>query len=112
MLHRASFCSEVIRSDSRWKVLLHPASEVSISFQIGAGNSKLIQYASKRAGLRSGKVEFCLPTKLRATSLTALVIDRASHTLNAFGLFARAKQAFLLDHAAERGLDLAKERER
>ena len=42
-----------------------------------------------------GKVEFCLPTKLHAASRADRVIDRAGHTLNAFGLFARKAQETL-----------------
>ena len=45
-----------------------------------------------------GKVEFCLPTKLRAPSLADHVIGRTGHTghaLNAFGLFAREAQETL-----------------
>jgi hypothetical protein len=76
MLHLAFFCSEVIRSDSEWKTLLHFASEGFTLLQSCAEGSKVVHRASKGTGLCSGKVEFCLPTKLqvRRANVVAFVL--------------------------------------
>jgi len=39
-----------------------------------------------------GKEEFCLPTKLHASSLADRVIGHVGCVLNAFGLFARTME--------------------
>jgi hypothetical protein len=46
-------------------------------------------------------VEFCLPTKLQArrANVVAFALGTLDDALNAFGLFARAEQRFLLDNA-------------
>jgi hypothetical protein len=57
----------------------------------GSGQSLLpTRKCNERTQLVCGKVEFCLPTKLRAPSLADRLIGRKGHALNAFGLFAAA----------------------
>jgi hypothetical protein len=48
------------------------------------------RFPGKYRACSCGKVEFCLPTKLRAPSLADRLIGRKGHALNAFGLFAAA----------------------
>jgi len=56
-----------------------------------AEGSKIFHRASKGTGLCSGKVEFCLPTKLRARRANVICVHtrHLKRTLNASGLFAR-----------------------
>ena len=66
-----------------------------------AEGSKIVHRASKGTGLCSGKVEFCLPTKLQAprANVSCVHARHLVNALNAFGLFAREQQTFLLDNA-------------
>ena len=66
VIHAASFCSKVVRSDSSWS-RVRPYEAVGIALlQICAVGSKTVHRASEGTGLCSGKVESCL-TKLHGS---------------------------------------------
>ena len=102
MLHLAFFCSEVIRSDSEWKTLLHFASEGFTLLQSCAEGSKIVRRASKGTGLGSGKMWDCKTSQMFQSQLAAL---------NAFGLFARLAPDPAIDDLGLRHLVQAPELE-
>ena len=71
-------------------VSVHESQLVTVNLR---ESQAIARDVSKGTQLGCGKVEFCLPTKLRAPpSLADRVIGRARCALNAFGLFSRPER--------------------
>jgi hypothetical protein len=83
-------------SESR-KVTLGRIVFLSAAFVFSASHPSAADFTrlQERVKLGCGKVEFCLPTKLRAPSLAERVIGHVGRALNAFGLFALEAPATL-----------------